>query len=95
MSKAHIVALKDAIPESKWPPMVKALCGEKVKRPRPVLDFDVVNRALRATSTILICGDCLKLVGLSFDVAKHIYGILPAEEAHRANLRKRMDDWED
>jgi hypothetical protein len=54
---------------------------------------DVEIGAVEATSTVLICDKCrLALLSARLTELRWIYGILPAEEAHRANLRARTED---
>lgn len=88
--KAHLLAVEHKVTD--WPPSVKALCGAEVKNPRPVLDFDLESRELTVLNTILVCPTCWVLSAQVFEVAKYLYGVLPAEAAHRANLGKQTED---
>lgn len=89
--KTHIFSSR--VPITKWPEQVDSICGATVKRPQPVLAFDTENCILESQNTIYICQDCISsALTIRTPRRKWLYCILPAEEAHRANLRNRAED---
>lgn len=91
--KTHVVIVDHPIPENCWPESIKALCGAEIKNPRPVMTIDAELGVLTAQSTLMICRVCATLaLAPSPKEVKWVYGIMCAEEAHRANLRARSED---
>jgi hypothetical protein len=88
---AHIFAAAERV--TRWPRSIQAICGAEVERPDAVLDFDVEEYSLQTPRmTTKICNDCFGLLKQPVSGVKYFYGVLPQEEAHRANLRTRMED---
>jgi hypothetical protein len=88
--KTHFIAVEEAI--TVWPESMKALCGAEILNPRPILDFDFMTATLTVASTLIMCRVCSALLMQPMTGVKKVYGLLPQEEAHRANLRARTDD---
>lgn len=91
--KTHGVITDQPVPANYWPETIKALCGEEIKNPRPVLMIDAQLGVLDVRSTLLICRVCAALaIAPQPKAVEYVYGVLPQEEAHRANLRSRTED---
>lgn len=94
MSKLQTHIYRSNEPVQEWPSSVIALCGEKVKDPRPVMILSPDGR-LESQSTIYFCQDCstIALVTATEQIgARWYYGIAGAEQAHRFNLLNRVED---
>jgi hypothetical protein len=89
--RTHIYATDQ--PVQTWPESLKVLCGAVVKNPRPVMMLDADTGHMEAQSTLVFCGQCgLSMATPTGPTRRYYYGLLTAEEAHRANLRNRTED---
>ena len=86
--KMHFIVVDKAI--AQWPDLINAPCGADIVLPRPVLtvDFEAATAKVESKSSLYFCPVCGALAAATYSQEmRYLYGILPAEEAHRANLR--------
>lgn len=84
MSKTHCVALAK-MPETWDGQRIQALCGKWVVNARPVFKVNFETFQVEGMNTLQFCEVCFPLAMAPVEDRKYIVGILPAEEAMKAN----------
>lgn len=92
MSKVHLIAAHGPMDFLDGQEQ-RTLCHEVVANAKPIFRLDLATGHMESRSTIVFCTTCLQLALTPVDKRTWVYGILPAEEAHRRNLADRMEDF--
>lgn len=89
--KTHLYSCRED-DRPNFPSDVICLCGAEVKEAKPVLELEIMSGALSAQKTMVVCHTCLLLALSSTSARTWIFGLLPAEQADRANNANEISD---